>query len=54
MVFLHKKIDWKTANEINPVFNYFGAKTFGERAVWDFVKENPAIEAVTICPPSVC
>ena len=49
-----QKIDWKTASEVNPVYNYLGAKTFGERVVWDFVKEYPMLEVVSICPPTVC
>ncbi|KAF8532571.1 putative dihydroflavonal-4-reductase [Gautieria morchelliformis] len=46
-------IDWKTANEDHPVYNYVGSKKFAELAAWDFVKEYPALEVTAICPPSV-
>lgn len=47
-------ITWEKTHSGDPVDAYYGAKTWAERAAWDFVKEeNPTFELITLCPPMV-
>ena len=50
--------DWNPITEaeasVEPMFGYRGAKTFAEKAAWDFLKrEKPNFSISTICPPTV-
>ncbi|PVG04409.1 NAD(P)-binding protein [Serendipita vermifera] len=47
-------ITWEETHNGNPLNAYYGAKTWAEKAAWDFIKEEkPDFEVVTICPPRI-
>ncbi|KAG8833217.1 methylglyoxal reductase (NADPH-dependent) gre2 [Serendipita sp. 399] len=47
-------ISWEQTNAGDPIDAYYGAKTWAERAAWDYVKENnPQFDLVTLCPPMI-
>ncbi|PVG04398.1 NAD(P)-binding protein [Serendipita vermifera] len=48
--------DWNPDATVSgdPIYAYYGAKTWAEKAAWDFLKEEkPKFELVTICPPMI-
>jgi hypothetical protein len=54
LTFCHPQISWEDTVSGNPIHAYYGAKTWAEKAAWDFLKEEkPKFELVTICPPMV-
>ncbi|KAG8831531.1 methylglyoxal reductase (NADPH-dependent) gre2 [Serendipita sp. 400] len=47
-------ISWEATNAGDPIDAYYGAKTWAERAAWDFMKENsPQFDLVVLCPPMI-
>ena len=48
------QITWEVTHDGDPSHAYYGAKTWAEKAAWDFMKEDqPHFELVTLCPPMV-